>query len=71
MSSLPFISHHLFVAAAGQDGQARRQPVRPEPARPSPRDDAETAPLRLVGRIEPRRAEGAGVLRLAVAWGES
>ena len=71
MSSLPIISHHLFVAAAGQDGQTRRQPVRREPPRPIASDDVETAPLHLVGSGEPRGAERASVLRLAVAWGES
>jgi hypothetical protein len=28
MNSLPFISHHLFVAAVKQDGLARRRPSR-------------------------------------------
>ena len=31
MNSLPFIPHHLFVAAIGNDGRAYQRPTRPEP----------------------------------------
>jgi hypothetical protein len=33
MNSLPFISHHLFVAAIGNEGRAHAKPTRQE--RPS------------------------------------
>jgi hypothetical protein len=35
MNSLPFISHHLFVAAIGNEGRPRERPTRHE--RPSVR----------------------------------
>lgn len=71
MSSLPFISHHLFVAAAGQEGQARRKPVRREPPAPGPNDDLEAVPLALLESGNPRRVPRADPLRLAVVWGET
>jgi hypothetical protein len=64
MNSLPFISHHLFVAAIGNEGRARRRPTRHE--RPSGRapEPAIAIPLEVldgrkplpVGAIRPLRA---------------
>jgi hypothetical protein len=71
MSSLPFISHHLFVAAAGQDGQARRKPVRREPLRRSSGEGVLDAPLELLEDRDRRHAARAQTLRLAVALGET
>lgn len=42
MNSLPFIPHHLFIAAIGNDGRAGQKPPRPEPrfVGPAGRTDA-------------------------------
>ncbi len=71
MNSLPFISHHLFVAAIGNDGRAHVRPTRQE--RPSVAAAAPASPIALEvmdGR-KPLPAGAARPLRVSVAQAQS
>ena len=53
MNSLPFISHHLFVAAIGNEQRRLERPMRRDGASAGPADQANAVPLELVGSREP------------------
>ena len=67
MNSLPFISHHLFVAAIGNEGRAHQRPTRYERPSAGAADPAIAIPLEVldsrkplpVGAIRPLRASAA------------
>ncbi len=71
MSSLPFISHHLYAAAAGQDDRGRRRATRQDPAFRSPDDSRGAAGAELIEPYDPSPTAGADTLRLAVLMGET
>ncbi|HWW03470.1 MAG TPA: hypothetical protein VNZ64_27455 [Candidatus Acidoferrum sp.] len=71
MSSLPFISHHLFVAATSQDSHARGIPARQELPPPGPADSVDTVLLALRERCEPAFAQRADSLRRAILLAET
>ena len=48
MNSLPFISHHLFVAAIGNEGHGHEKPVRHERPFTAPADPASAIALELL-----------------------
>ena len=60
MNSLPFISHHLFVAAIGNEGRAHERSTRRE--RPST-GPAEPASAIAVEVIDARQPMPAGAIR--------
>ncbi len=65
MNSLPFISHHLFVAAVKPDGHARRKPSREmTPARAS---QAQTTDAQLEFLTGAEATPAHAVRRLAAA----
>ena len=63
MNSLPFISHHLFVAAVGNEGPRQERPMRSGRPLPGPADQATVVPLELVDAREPVREVAARTLR--------
>jgi hypothetical protein len=60
MSSLPSISHHLFVAAAGLDDRLTRKALRPGPEAAVLQNSAPELPLEV---LEPGDPVPAGVVR--------
>ena len=60
MSTLQFISHHLFVAAAGQDDGSAQEPLRQESASASLKSPAKEVPLEL---LETGQSMPAGLAR--------
>jgi hypothetical protein len=63
MNSLPFISHHLFVAAVGNEGPRQERPVRSGGPFAGSADEATVVPLELVDAREPMRDLAARTLR--------
>jgi hypothetical protein len=63
MNSLPFISHHLFVAAVGNEGPRQERPMRSGRPFVGSADEATVVPLELVDAREPMRDAAARVLR--------
>ena len=64
MNSLPFISHHLFVAAVGNEGRPpERPPRRPRPF-PEPAEQAEAIALEVMDAPRPMRAGAARALQV-------
>ena len=60
MNSLPFISHHLFVAAIGNEGRGRERPARRERPFTAPADQASATALEVMdARMPCRRAHPA------------
>ncbi len=53
MNSLPFISHHLFVAAIGNEGQGHEKPARPERPFTTPGDQASAIALEVMEATKP------------------
>jgi hypothetical protein len=53
MNSLPFISHHLFVAAVGNEGRRQERPMRRDRPFPGPAKQFIAEPLELVDAREP------------------
>ena len=70
MSSLPFISHHLFVAAAVRDKPARQRPSRREPPAQA-RDSVDDLLLARLRRFGPGDLPPADAYRLALLLGET
>jgi hypothetical protein len=66
MNSLPFISHHLFVAAIGSEGRAHERPTHHE--KPSVRlaDPASAIALEVMNGRKPLPASASRSLREAV-----
>jgi hypothetical protein len=52
MNSLPFISHHLFVAAVGNEGRRQERPIRRDRPFPGPDEQFTAEPLELVDARE-------------------
>jgi hypothetical protein len=48
MNSLPFISHHLFVAAVGTEGRRQERPVRRDRLFANPAEQVTVVPLEVV-----------------------
>ena len=71
MSSLPSISHHLFVAAAGQDERARRKPARPEPSPGGHGGSPGGGPPTVLKRTGRRDLQSPNPYRLAALLGET
>jgi len=53
MNSLPFISHHLFVAAIGNDGHAHEKPRRHPELATDRIDCSSPIPLELLDGTQP------------------
>ena len=66
MNSLPFISHHLFVAAVGNEAHRQERPNRRDRPFVGPADQATGVPLELLDAREPMRATVARALRMRV-----
>ena len=58
MNSLPFISHHLFVAAIGNEGRRQERAMRRDTPFAGPAQQAIAVPLEVVDAREPM-VEGA------------
>ncbi len=70
MSSLPLISHHLFVAALGNEGCAQEKRAGDQAPRIEVTDESKVIPLELIDFGEPMTAEATRLLRTsAAAWG--
>ena len=71
MNSLPFISHHLFVAAIGSEGRAHERPTHHE--KPSVRlaDPASAIALEVMDDRKPLPAGAVRPLRASVAQARS
>jgi len=71
MNSLPFISHHLFVAAIGNEGRASARATRRE--RPSTGNiaPASAASLELMDGRKPSLSGAARLLRVSGAQARS
>jgi hypothetical protein len=63
MNSLPFISHHLFVAAVGNEGPRQERPTRSGRPFAGPADRATVVPLELVDARETVRDVAVRALR--------
>ncbi len=61
MNSLPFISHHLFVAAIGNEARGRERPMRRDRVFGGSDSYASTSALEV---MDARRPIGAGATRL-------
>jgi hypothetical protein len=53
MSSLPFISHHLFVAAIGNEGRGHERPMPHERQFAGPDDQANTIAVEVMDARKP------------------
>jgi hypothetical protein len=53
MNSLPFISHHLFVAAVGNEGRRQERPMRRDRPFAGPAEQATAVPLEMLDAQEP------------------
>jgi hypothetical protein len=51
MNSLPFISHHLFVAAIANEGRGRERPARRERPFTAPVDQASAIALEVMDAL--------------------
>ena len=67
MNSLPFISHHLFVAAIGKEGRAHERPTRHERPSVGPSDPASAIALEVMDNRKSLPAGGARPLQASVA----
>ena len=63
MNSLPFISHHLFVAAVGSEGRRQERPTRRDRLFGGPAEQLIAVPLELVDAREPVLDPEGGELR--------
>jgi len=65
MNSLPFISHHLFVAAVGNESRANGRPARQQPSSEETAVPATVIPLEVMGSHKPMPTGQARPLRTA------
>ena len=63
MNSLPFISHHLFVAAIGNEGRGHERPTRRERPFAGPADQASAIALEVMDARKPMPAGATRALR--------
>ena len=71
MNSLPFISHHLFVAAIGNEGRAHERPTRYERPFVKSAAPACTIALEVMDGRKPLPTGSARPLRASVAQARS
>ncbi len=71
MSSLPLISHHLFVEAASPEGKAPRQKERDKRSSVLLKGIATALPLELLDPGEPLPPETARPLRASICPGSA
>ena len=67
MNSLPFISHHLFVAAIGHGQRRLERPIRREGASAGPGGQAQAVLLEPLGAREPMPGVADGLSRARIA----
>jgi hypothetical protein len=53
MNSLPFISHHLFVAAVGNEGRRQERPIRRDRPFTNSAEQVTVVPLEVVDARKP------------------
>jgi hypothetical protein len=63
MNSLPLISHHLFVAAIGNEDRGHERPARRERLSAGSDGGSHAFALAEMGAGKPRAEDAAGVLR--------
>jgi hypothetical protein len=63
MNSLPFISHHLFVAAIGNEGRGHERPPRHDCLFASPSDQASAIAVEVIDTQKPIPECASGVPR--------
>jgi hypothetical protein len=63
MNSLPFISHHLFVAAIGNEGRGHERPARHERSFTTPADQASAIPVEVIDAQKPIPESASGAPR--------
>ena len=66
MNSLPFISHHLFVAAVGNEGRRQGRPTRRDRPLAGPVEQATAVPLEVLDAREPMPGSSARALRARI-----
>ena len=71
MNSLPFISHHLFVAAIGNEGRAHERPTRHERPSVGAAEPAHTVALEVLDGRKSLPAGAVHPLRVSVAQAQS
>ncbi len=71
MNSLPFISHHLFVEAVGNEGRAHEGPTRREGPSAGMADPANAVALEVLDDRRPLPADDVLSLRVSVAQARS
>ena len=67
MNSLPFISHHLFVAAIGNDGRGHEKHARDESQSARPADWASPIVLEVMDVQKPMPEVSANTSRVRIA----
>jgi hypothetical protein len=67
MNSLPFISHHLFVAAVGNEARRQARPTRRDRSFAGPAKPGIVAPLEVLDAREPMLEAAARASRARVA----
>jgi hypothetical protein len=67
MNSLPFISHHLYVAAIGNEGRAHARPTRHEQSFVGPVEQANAVLLEVMDGRKPLPSDATRPLRASVA----
>jgi hypothetical protein len=71
MNSLPLISHHLFVAAIGNEGRAHARPTRHDRPAGQPADPASAIALEVMDGRKPLPAGAARPLQASIAQARS
>jgi hypothetical protein len=66
MNSLPFISHHLFVAAIGNESRAHERPTRHERPSIGPADQSSTLAMELMDARQPMPAGAIRPMRVSI-----
>ena len=67
MNSLPFISHHLFVAAIGNEGRGHEETAQPERPFPARADQASATAFEVMEDREPMPESANGASRARIA----
>ena len=70
MNSLPFISHHLFVAAVGSQGRVPERPMRRERLSAEPVDRTRAITLEVMESQEPMPEDLAREARARLLHGD-